>query len=395
MRMIVICLCLGTLIWELSQETDPNLMMSLGLIALAGLTLTRLFKRNGIPAFLGAVTGGLLLGQFLPFEMHQLQNLNMLNAFMMAWLGLVFSAQCSKGILKNTRLLKSALCLFAPGAALTFLFLTLQDVPRLDALKLALFAGISPIIFLPHQSNMRGEMLPLAKLTALFGILIWLPFEITINATLFLFPYTTIGLALLSYFALLEGTVQVFKQAQRTATHQITVLCLAFILALASLSLQTSALYLVFVAGLYLNLRGISIPATPHGAFSETVISFGLAYFSLSLITQSQTLGPEADGANFVLFMSLFLASRTAGGLLAHHFYKVSPKAWLPLLPAGYLFLWHLDTTPIGFFSSNRQLSPSVLLIYAAILLIHPICAMIWRKLKKGTFRTAQMPERA
>ena len=381
--MLLICFCLGALLWQTSQHMPPNLLMLIGFMTLMGLTLTRLFRRLGLPGFSGALTAGLILGLLNIISPASLKQTHHVYDFAIAWSGLYLSAGLTPKILTNTRLYKGVICLYVPPVLLTLSFFLYQATPLSIAIPLSFLAGTSLLLFLPPNLKMSGEIIPLCKMTTLLGVFFWMIFSLDIpslfgNLSLFNILMDVILLAVL-----LESTVRVCRLINTTIAHHTVLIVLAYLLALTCYTRDISPFFLAFPSGVFLSFRNVHRPLLNTPSLSDAILSFALIFFALEIFQASSNPLDFAPLAQLSFYLFILLVSKTMGGLLAQHFFDISPKAWLPLIPQGFVVLLCLHTIPSPIFSPTGTLHVTVLIAFMFITLIYPICKMIWSKIKK------------
>jgi hypothetical protein len=383
MRMIVICLTMGTLLWQTSLENPPNLLTLIGFVTVCGLTLTQLFRRVGLPGLLGALLAGFLLGETRIISSEYMENSHHIYDFALAWTGLYLSAGITPKILTNLRLCLGSLCLYFPPVVMTLGYLLFQSIPMLTALPLALLAGTSVILFLPPNSKMRGEILPLSKLTTLIGLLLWMAFSLDTQSIFGAKPLVGILLDISIFIVALEATVQICRIAKTEIAQHLAFLVLAYLLAIASFDREISSFFLAFPAGVFLSFRHAHHPLLHGRSLSDALLSFVLASFAIKTFLA----GPSIIAYDQVTLLSFYLitlvAGKTIGGILAHHFFDFPTKTWLPLIPQGLVAFLCLAYQPTSFFAFQGALHITVLLAFMTMSFVYPICAIIWAQIKK------------
>ncbi len=383
MRLLVICLSLGTLLWQTSLETAPNLLTLIGFITVTGLTLTRLFRSIGLPGLLGALVAGLILGETHIISPEDLVETRHLYDFALVWTGLFMSAGLTSKTLTNVRLCKGALCIYIPPLLATLAFFLSQETPISTALPLALLAGTSVILFLPTQSKLRGEIVPLSKLTTLLGVLLWMVLSLDIPSFFGpkSLPDILIDVALM--VLVLEATVQVCRIVKTEISRHIALFVLVYLLAVASFDREISAFFLAFPAGVFLSFRRAHIPLLHAHSLSDSIVSFALTSFVLGIFQNSSPIASYDQTTTLTFYLIVLIASKIMGGVLAQHFFAFPAKTWLPLLPQGFLVLLCLQMNPTSLLSPDGSLHITVLLALMALAFIYPTSALLWAKIKK------------
>lgn len=384
----MICLCLGAILWQTSQHMPPNLLTLIGFMTLMGLTLTRLFRRLGLPGLLGALTAGLILGISNIISPESLKQTNLVYDFAIAWTGLYLSAGITPKILTNTRLYKGIICLYVPPVLLTLLFFLFQAIPLSVAIPLSFLAGTSLLLFLPPNLKMSGEIIPLCKITTLLGALFWMVFSLdtpTILGNQSLFDILVDVILLL---VLLESIVRVCRLINTNIAHHTVLIIFAYLLAIACYNRDISPFFLAFPAGVFLSFRNVHRPLLHTPSLSDAILSFVLISFALQIFQTSSNPLDFTPLTQLSLYLFILLTSKIMGGLLAQHFFNISPKTWLPLIPQGFVVFLCLHTIPSPIFSSTGTLHVTVLIAFMVITLIYPTSKIVWAKIKKDPLAT-------
>ncbi len=379
----MICLCLGAILWQTSQQTPPNLLTLIGFMTLTGLTLTRLFRRLGLPSLLGALTGGIILGISNIISLESLKQTHHVYDFAIAWAGFYLSAGITPKILTNTRLYKGVICLYIPPVVFTLAFFLFQAIPLSAALPLSFLAGTSLLLFLPPNLKMSGEIIPLCKITTFLGALFWMVFGLNMTSFFGNEPVLDICIDVLLYVVLLEAAVQICRLVNTQIAHHITLIILAYLLALTCYTREISPFFLALPAGVYFSFRNVHLPLLHAPSLSDAILSFVLISFALEVFQTSPHPLDFTPFTKLSFYLFILLISKIIGGLLAQHFFSFSPKTWLPLIPQGFVVLLCLHTIPSPLFSPTGTLHAAVLIIFMLLALIYPAITLMWTKIKK------------
>ena len=379
----MICLCLGAILWQTSQQTPPNLLTLIGFMTLTGLTLTRLFRRLGLPGLLGALTAGLILGASNIISSESLKQTHHIYDFAIAWAGLYLSAGITPKILTNTRLYKGVICLYIPPVVFTLSFFLLQAIPLSVALPLSFLAGTSLLLFLPPNLKMGGEIIPLCKITTFLGALFWMLFSLNITSVFGDKSLFDISIDVILFGALLEATVRICRLVKTKIAHHTVLLILAYLLALTSYTRDISPFFLAFPAGVFFSFRNVHQPLLHAPSLSDAILSFVLISFALEIFQASPHPLDFTPLSKLGFYLLILVISKIIGGLLAQRFFGFSPKTWLPLIPQGFVVFLCLHTIPSPIFSPTGTLHITVLIAFMIFTLIYPTLTLIWAKIKK------------
>ncbi|MBT4140636.1 MAG: hypothetical protein HOE48_22180 [Candidatus Latescibacteria bacterium] len=287
-------------------------------------------------------------------------------------------------VLCNTRLYKGALCLFFPPAIATFAFFVLQDTPMNTAIPLALIAGTSVILFLPPNSKINGEIIPLGQLTTGLGFLFWIIFTIDLTT---IWQTETVLVKLLDialFGVLLEAVVQICKHVRTEIAQHLTLISLAYVLAIATVDRDISPFILAFPSGIFLSIRNVHAPLLRTPSLSDAILSFVLISLALDVSLKSPFIGTYAHTITLGFYFIVLIVGKVAGGILAQRLLGFPPKVWFALIPQGLVALFCLHQTPNTIFSSHQgSLHTLVLLSFTALSVLYPISITLWSNIKR------------
>lgn len=383
MRLLVICLSLGMLLWQISLSNPLNVLTLIGFMTATGLTLTRFFKRFGLPSFAGALIGGVILGQLHIIPIKSLPLIHHLNDFAWGWAGLFLGAGITPKTLLNKRLLSGALYLYFPPTIAMLGFFTLQGTPLHTALPTALLAGTSTILLTPPNAKMTGEIIPLSKLTTALGLLLWMLFSL--DATFFWQAESlqTILLDVVLFGLLLEATVQVCKRTKTEIGQHLVLISLAYLLAITTNDRAISPFFLAFPAGIFLSMRQAHTPFLRAPSLSDAILSFAVLYFALEVSLNTTSASTYAHPLTLGLYFLVLIIGKIIGGLITQRILNFPTKVWLALLPHGLVVFLCLPYIPNTIFATNGTLHPVILFSYIAFLLLYPFCNTLWSNIKR------------
>ncbi|MDA0710239.1 MAG: hypothetical protein O3B73_08525 [bacterium] len=383
MRMLVICLTLGSLVWLTPSQASPNLLTVVGFMAVTGLTVTRVFRRAGVPGLLGALIAGFVLSQTQIISAETLHESDLLYAFSLVWAGFYMSSGITPRILSNPRLVKASLCIYLIPLFFILFFMLFHGFSTSVAIPVALLAGSSTLLFLPSNSKMRGEIVPLGQMVTLMSFSFWMIFSLNPASVFASHSVLEISIDGLLLLVLLEATVQVSKVARTQTGQQMALLVLAYLLALASYERGFSPMCIGFPAGVYLSLRRENRSQMHALAVSDTILSFAMTSFVLHVSLTSAAILTYSQGTTLGFYFAVLLASKTIAGLIAQHFFLLSPKSWLPIIPHGLLAFLFLPIPPTTLFSSNGSMHSAVLASLVLLAFAYPVCSRSLSIIKK------------
>lgn len=394
--MLVICLTLGVLYWQISLNATPDLLFIVGVVTVTSLAFTRFFRRLGLPSLLGAICAGIIIAKTEILTPDAVSQLDFFYQFAWAWAGLFLCAGLSSKTFKNIRLLKGSLCLYTPPVVLVLIFLTFHSWPFTESLAIALISGMPMILFLEPQTRANSaEIITLGKLTTVFGFICWglLSLDLSLlSGKLSLFENL---LHILLYVLVLEGTVWICKGVRTERTKHMVLFGISFLFAIASFEHGISAFFIAFPAGLFLSLRKATPALLRTHSLAEAILAFLVAVFSLHVFHRTPVITDYSSPYILALYVGIVLLGKVSGGILAEKLLKFAAKDWLPSLPIGLVGCFFFNTQSGDLLAPNGFLHPLVFLVFITSYFVYPVITIIWHKIKKGPLSGHKPTQRA